>query len=57
QWAPETRTVRVPVTTVRMANEEITSRVALSGPPLGGLAKLNNDPPRAGWQAADSTRR
>ena len=57
QWVPETRTVRVPVTTVRMASEEFTSRVALNGPPVGGLAKLQNDPPRTSWQAADSTRR
>ncbi len=56
-WVRETRTVQVPVTTLRMASEEITSRVALNGPPVGGLAKLNNDPPRTSWQAADSTRR
>jgi len=57
QWVPETRTVQVPVTTVRMVREEITSRVALNGPPVGGLAQFHNDPPRTNWQAADSTRR
>ena len=57
QWVPETSTVQVPVTRVRMASEEITRSVVLNGSPVGGLAKLNNDPPRAGWQAADSTRR
>ncbi len=55
QLLPETRTVKVTVPTVRYATEEITSRVALNGPAMGGIAKLDNDPPRHIGQ--DSTRR
>ncbi len=64
EWVPETRMVDVPVLTQTMANEEVISRVAIgpsgtttsaatSGTSLGGVARLENDPPRDGtWQPA-----
>ena len=55
QLLPETRTVKVTVPVVRYATEEITTRVVLNGPAMGGIAKLDNDPPRQFGQ--DSTRR
>ncbi len=62
QLVPEKRTVRVPVTSQRMAKEEVITRVVVSGTPatgtaivhgsptiagsVGGVARLDNDPPR-----------
>jgi len=55
---PQTQTVQVPVTTQRVVNEEIVSRMpvqggvpALATQPVGGISKLENDPPRdGGWR-------
>ena len=57
EWVPETRVVDVPIVTQRMANEEVISRVAVGPSPstgstvaggvsIGGVARLDNDPPR-----------
>jgi len=57
ELVPETRTVQVPITTQRVAEREIIERVAVSaspsgaqtaqsGRPLGGVARLESDPPR-----------
>jgi hypothetical protein len=66
EWIPEQRTVQVPVTTRRMVNEEVITRVAVRAVPpsvaaaqrdgIGGVACLESDPPRTstGWQAARS---
>lgn len=35
EWVAATRTARVPITTTKMAEEEIITRVAVSGPPPG----------------------
>ena len=51
ELVPEKRTVQVPVTTQRVAEEEVITRVAVSSTPagaLGGVARLENDPPRHG---------
>ncbi len=53
QMVPEVKTVKVPVTQYRIANEEVTHRVAVAG--VGGLAKLENDPPRSGSQLGSGT--
>lgn len=81
---PETRTVHVPVTRQRMVEQEIISRMAVSGPantatpwtqpvmtaglvpinsasrPIGGVARLESDPPRQGtstaWRSSTTTR-
>lgn len=58
EWAPETRVVEVPVVTQTLANEEIivrspvgaTGSVVAGGTSVGGVARLDSDPPRAGWQ-------
>jgi len=54
---PETRTVQVPVTKYKIAEEEVISRVAV-GPSsnVGGIAKLDNDPPKqsTNWKANES---
>jgi hypothetical protein len=75
ELVPVTSTVQVPVTTHRMAESEVITRVAVSGSPsstpaanvasagpdngLGGVARLENDPPRrgAGWRAAGEVTR
>ena len=65
EWVPETRTVRVPVSTQRMAEEEVITRVAVSGPPTTteprrlaaqpAPAPITNVPPAASsWPAASS---
>ncbi len=72
-WIPGTQTVHVPVTTMRMAEEEVITRVAVDdragGDPfvsgsrvanrsiaIGGVGRLDNDPPRRGdsstWRAS-----
>lgn len=61
---PQTQTVQVPVTTQRVVNEEIVSRMPVQTPPpgvvttevarqtVGGISKLENDPPRdSGWRS------
>lgn len=61
---PQTQTVQVPVTTQRVVNEEIVSRMPVQAPPagavvstasgqaVGGITKLENDPPRdTGWRS------
>lgn len=62
EWVPETRTVQVPVTTQRMAQEEVIRRVVVDGRPsrgqaVGGIAQLEGDPPRqsTGWRAAQQS--
>lgn len=73
ELVPEVRTVEVPVTTQRLAQEEVITRVAVSGPApaanvasapatgntLGGVARLENDPPRrsTSWRAAEGVTR
>ena len=73
ELVPETRTVQVPITTQRVATEEVIRRVAVSGSApaaanvatqasgnsLGGVARLENDPPRrsTNWRAAEGTTR
>lgn len=64
ELVPEKRIVQVPVTTQRMAEEEIISRVAVSPSSgtlgtrsttsVGGVARLESDPPRqsTNWRAA-----
>lgn len=88
---PETRTVLVPVTTQRMVDREVITRVAVSRPavaggttvagaawtpptvtaqvlpiardrgPVGGIARLESDPPRQGvstaWRHSGGTQR
>mgnify|MGYP005831803287 CR=1 FL=1 len=94
RWAPETRSVSQPLTVTRYVPEEVITRVAVSGPgvggaivsapaggasgssagpvlagpvprpapgvPIGGVARLDRDPPRTGvstaWRASTSTR-
>jgi len=71
----ETRTEKVPIVSQRLVEEQITSRVAISSPPirvqqegtgvivsrqkLGGVSRLENDPPRHGdntaWRSSDAT--
>lgn len=73
----ETRTEQVPIVSQRLVEEQITSRVAISSPPirvpsesagssevvsrqkLGGVARLENDPPRYGdntaWRSSGAT--
>ena len=62
---PQTQTVQVPVTTQRVVNEEIVSRMPVQGAvpagavttevarqTVGGISKLENDPPRdSGWRS------
>lgn len=75
ELVPVTRTVQVPVTTHRMAEAEVITRVAVSGSPssapaanvaaappnngVGGVARLENDPPRGGtgWRSAGEVTR
>jgi len=58
---PETRVVQVPVTTHRIVEEEVIRRVAVTPPggttSVGGVARLENDPPRQGsnWRSSTST--
>jgi hypothetical protein len=72
EWVSETRTVSVPVTTQRIAEEKIVSKVAVGrapatsshvvrrpqslGTPIGGVA-LEGDPPRQGWRPSGTTLR
>jgi len=53
ELVPQVQTVKVPVTRYRVANEEVVSRVPIDG--VGGLARLDNDPPRTGSQLPTST--
>ena len=71
-WVAETRTVSVPVTTHRMAEEKVVRRVAVGtapaarshvvrrpesvGTPIGGIA-LEGDPPRQGWRPSETVLR
>jgi hypothetical protein len=73
EWVPEKRTVSVPVTTHRMAEEKIVSRVPVapvtSGPPTRVVVRprpvayegfgvaLQSDPPREGWRPRDTVTR
>lgn len=58
ELVPETHVVQMPVTTHRLAQEEVISRVAVSAAeakPIGGVARLDKDPPRYGttdWRAS-----
>jgi len=67
---PETRTVQVPVTTQRMVQKEIIERVAVTNPPnsgtqvagassrpIGGVARMESDPPRGSTTTGASGQR